>query len=175
MSWSERRLRRRGSVALVVGAAAGLVGCGLRPLHGGSQGLEIDSKLAAIDVTTPKDRIGYVLREDLLDALNPRGMSVSGRYDLVVRLQRSINSLIIQLNDDVTRFDLVLAAFYELRDKDDGKVLFRSAGRRIASYNQRRAPFATEISQRDAEERAARELSAFIRTQLALYFAGDAA
>jgi LPS-assembly lipoprotein len=170
--WSyEHPLGRRGALALAAGMATSLAGCGLRPLHGGSEGLRVDTELAAIDITTPKDRIGYVLREELLDQLNPRGMSVAGRYDLVVRLQRSINSLIIQLNDDVTRFDLVLAAFYELRDKADGRVLYRSAGRRIASYNQRKAPFATEISQRDAEERAAKELSAFIRTQLALHFA----
>lgn len=172
---SDRASAGRRLVLLGLLCGGGLTACGLRPLHGGSEGLEIDTELAAIEVRTPKDRIGYVLREDLLDALNPRGMSVPGRYDLVVRLQRSINALIIQLNDDVTRFDLVLAAFYELRSKEDGKVLFRSAGRRIASYNQRRAPFATEISQQDAEERAAKELSLFIRTQLALHFAGDRA
>ena len=50
------------------------------------------------------------------------------------------------------------------------RSLYQSAARRVASFNQRQAPFATQIAQQDAEDRAARELSNFIRAQLALYF-----
>jgi LPS-assembly lipoprotein len=169
MSWSRDRRALLGGIGLLLTATA-TGGCGLRPLHAGSQGAAVDAELAMVDVTTPKDRVGYVLRENLLRDLNPRGMTELPRYDLVIRLQRTRNALIIQLNDDVTRYDLILAAFFELRRKDDGEVLYRSAARRVASYNQRQAPFATTIAEQDAEERAARELSDYIRTQLALYF-----
>jgi hypothetical protein len=77
----------------------------------------------------------------------------------------------VQLNSDITRYDLILAAFYELRDKADDKILYRSAARRVSSYNVRQAPFATLTSEQNAEDRAARELSTYIRTQLALFFA----
>lgn len=170
MSWS--RSRRAVLAGGGLAAATLLAGCGLRPLHAGSQGEAVDTELAAIAVTTPKDRVGYVLRDNLLSDLNPRGKNETPRYDLMIRLTRTRNALIIQLNDDTTRFDLILAAFFELRRKEDGKVLYRSAARRVASYNQRQAPFATQISQQDAEERAAHELSDYMRTQLALYFAG---
>lgn len=168
---SESGAGRRRLLGLVVALTA-VAGCGLRPLHGGAQGEALDGRLAAIEVRAPNDRVGYVVRRELLDALNPRGLAVPGEYDLVVRLQRSLSPLIIQLNDDTTRFDLVLAAFYELRRKSDGKVVYRSAARRAASYNQRQSPFATRISQRNAEDRAARELALFIRTQLALHLDG---
>lgn len=168
MSWSEPR-GRRAVLGLALGGV-GLAGCNLRPLHGGSQGAVIDRELASIEVSASQDRIGQQLKNYLLDDLNPRGMAELGRYELMVRTQRSRTSLIVQLNGEVTRYDLILAAFYELRDKAGQKVLYRSAARRVASFNLRRAPFASQISEQNAEDRAARELSTYIRTQLALYF-----
>ncbi len=170
MSWSEP-CRRRALLGLLTGATW-LAGCGFRPLHGGSEGAAIDSDLAAIEVTASQDRIGQVLKNFLIDDLNPRGASEIGRYQLTVRTQRARNALIVQIDSTVTRYDMILAAFFELRDKADKTVLYRSAARRVASFNLRRAPFATQVSQQDAEDRAARELSTYIRTELALYFAG---
>lgn len=173
--WSSEPGPTRRRLLGVIAACWAVAGCGLRPLYGGSEGASLGARLAAIEVRAPNDRLGYVVRRELLDALNPSGLAVPGAYDLVVRLQRSVSSLIVQLNDDTTRFDLVLAAFYELRRKSDGAVVYRSAARRAASFNQRESPFATRISQRNAEERAARELAQFIRTQLALHLDGAAA
>jgi LPS-assembly lipoprotein len=44
----------------------------------------------------------------------------------------------------------------------------------VASYNLRRAPFATLTAQKDAERRAAEEIADDIRTLLALHFQRDA-
>lgn len=155
----------------LLAGCAGLAGCGFHPLHGGSQGAAVDSELAAIEVTASQDRIGQQLKNFLIDDLNPRGTSEVSRYQLTVRTQRARNALIVQIDSNVTRYDMILAAFFELRDKTDKTVLYRSAARRVASFNLRRAPFATQISQQDAEDRAARELSTYIRTELSLYFA----
>jgi LPS-assembly lipoprotein len=165
---------RRGLLGLALTGVV-LAGCNLRPLHGGSQGAEIDRELASIEVDATQDRIGQQLKNYLLDDLNPRGSSEVGRYELTLRTQRARTALIVQLNSDITRYDLILAAFFELRDKADDKVLYRSAARRVSSFNVRRAPYATLASEQNAEDRAARELSTYIRSQLALYFAGKQA
>jgi LPS-assembly lipoprotein len=166
--WSSRR----GLLLALAPSLGGLAGCGFRPLHAGAEGEAVDRELAAINVEAPRDRIGQFIKNVLLDDLNPRGLAEPGRYDLFVRLRRARTALIIQESDDITRYDLVLAAFYELRRQEDGAVLYRSAARRVASFNVRTAPFATEIAEQNAEERAARELGHLIRTQLSLYFAG---
>jgi hypothetical protein len=166
--WSSRR----GLLLALAPALGGLAACGFRPLHAGSEGEAVDRELAAINVEVPRNRIGQFMKNVLLDDLNPRGLREASRYDLFVRLRRARNALIIQQEDDITRYDLLIAAFYELRRQDDGKALYRSAARRVASFNVRQAPFATEISEINAEERAARELSHHIRTQLSLFFAG---
>ncbi len=169
MSWSRLRLDRRTLGLLLVGA--GSASCNLRPLHGGSQGAEVDRELASVEVSASKDRIGQQLKNYLLDDLNPRGATELGRYELTVRTQSSRSTLIVQRSGEATRYELILAAFFELRGKDDGKVLYRSAAKRVASFNLRQAPFASQISEQNAQDRAARELSTYIRTQLALYFA----
>ncbi len=149
-----------------------LGGCNLRPLYSGEAGAALDSELAAITVDTPKTRTGWVLREQLERDLRASGRTAAPRYRLEVRLERRKRPLAIQLDDSTTRFDLTLAAFFTLRDQSEGKPIYRSSVRRIASYNVVDAPFATLVAEQDAERRAAVEISRAIRTRLALFFAG---
>lgn len=53
---------------------------------------------------------------------------------------------------------------------DDLAPLYRSAVRRVATYNVIREPFATLIAEQDAERRAAVEVSREIRTLLTIFF-----
>jgi LPS-assembly lipoprotein len=178
----------------------------------------VASELAKIDVTAPKTRLGRILENQLIDDLNPAGLVLAKRYRLDVRLRRDKQALAIQLDDNITRFDLTLAAFFTLRnlsapiedppvldvepDNDDllagditaGDIiegdeepddsgetppgppaLYRSAVRRVASYNVIREPFATLIAEQDAERRASVEVSREIRTLLTIYFESVAA
>ena len=151
-----------------------LAGCNLRPLHAGPEGAELNRDLAAIEVERLDGRLGQIVRNYLINELNPAGLAVPAIYDLDLRLDRAQNSLAIQLDDVATRYDLSLAATFELKSKADGQTLYRSAIRRVVGYNVRSEPFATLVAEQDAERRAARELSRQIRTQLSLYFAtGD--
>jgi LPS-assembly lipoprotein len=168
MSWSEPLPRRR---LLLLAAALPLAGCNLHPLHGGASGAALNRDLAAVEVDPADRRLDQTMRNFLIEELNPAGVQLPPEYRLTVVLQRAKNALAIQLDDVATRFDLSLAATFELKAKADSRVLYRSAIRRVVSYNVRSEPFATLVAEQDAERRAAREVSRQIRTQLALYFA----
>ncbi|HET6522610.1 MAG TPA: LPS assembly lipoprotein LptE [Geminicoccaceae bacterium] len=172
--------RRALLLALLLTAAAGLGGCGCRPIYGrdpemaaaGAPGdRPVRAEMAAVRVVGLNDRLGQALYNDLLDELNPAGIEVSPRYDLVVRTSRGTQALAIQLDNQITRYNLTLAAAFQLRRRADNRPLYRSTVRRVASYNVRREPFATLIAEQDAERRAAREVSEDIGRQLAVLFA----
>lgn len=150
-----------------------LAGCGLRPLHMPVEGDAMHAGLAAIEIAAPKSRLGNELLNQLSADLNPDGLSVPSRYRLDISLKRTRTALAIQLDDRVTRYDLSLAAFFSLIRLEDDRTVYRSAVRRVASYNVLRDPFATLVAEQDADRRAAVEISRQIRTLLALKLAEE--
>lgn len=169
MSWSETRRR-----SLLTGLL-GLGACGLQPIYGREEARKVVPVLAAVNVSQLYGRRGQYLRGYLLDELNPEGVHVSSEYQLDIALRQESNALAIQLDNTPTRANLALGAVYTLRRRSDGAVVFDSAVRRVVSYNIRSDPFATLITEQDAERRAAKEVARQIRTQLSLYFAKQSA
>jgi LPS-assembly lipoprotein len=172
MSSSEAPLTTRR--ALLLGACLTLGACNLRPmLHAtGDQGVR--SELEAISITGLDGRLGQLVRNALLDELNPTGAEVPSRYILEVDLQRSSQALGIQLDNVITRFNLTLTASFQLLDSTSGETVYQSQVQRIASYNVSLAPYATLAAEIDAERRIAREVGDNIGTQLAVHFARQA-
>jgi len=157
--------------SFVVAAAAMLGACGFRPLLKETEDADVREQLAAIEIDGLGGRLGQLVRNALLDELNPTAIQVPSRYVLAVDLDRRTQALGIQLDNTITRYNLTLTARFALRRRDDNQVLYRSSVRRIASYNVRRAPYATLIAEIDAERRAADEIGHNIRTLLAVHFA----
>jgi LPS-assembly lipoprotein len=157
---------------LLLGLAAALGGCGFRPLLKQGEGdSEVRRELAAVEIPTLNSRIGFLVRDSLVDQLNPAGAQIPTRYLLAISLQRRTSALGIQIDNTITRYNLTLAARFSLLDSGDRRVLYQSVVRRVASYNASRAPYAELAAELDAERRAARDVSTDIRTQLAIYFA----
>jgi LPS-assembly lipoprotein len=134
----------------------------------------VRGELQAISITGLDDRLGQLVRNALLDELNPTGAEVPSRYILDVDLDRSAQSLAIQTNDVITRFNLRLTARFQLLDSKSGEVLYNSRVQRIASYNVSLQPYATLAAEIDAERRVAREVGDNISTLLAVHFAQQA-
>jgi LPS-assembly lipoprotein len=173
--WSSERPRRSRRTFLLGGCLT-LGACNIRPLLlETADDQEVRQELEAISIVGLDGRLGQLVRTSLLDQLNPAGADVPNRYILQVHLQRSAQSLGIQLNDEITRFNLVLTARFELLDAKGGRVLYEDQVRRIASYNVAEQPYATLAAEVDAERRVANEVGNNIRTVLAVYFANQTA
>jgi LPS-assembly lipoprotein len=167
--WSSEALAIRRAV-LIAGCLA-LGACTLRPLLHAKGDDGVRSELEAIRITGLDGRLGQLVRNALLDDLNPTGAEVPSRYILEVNLDRSAQELGIQTNDVITRFNLRLTARFQLLDARTGDLLYESQVQRIASYNVSMQPFATLSAEIDAERRIAREVGDNIGTLLAVHFA----
>ena len=164
-------MRRRQILLLGLGAA--LAGCNFRPmlLAKGTDDTPVRAELAAIEIRGAEGRLGYLIRNALLDELNPQSLPVPPRYVLAVRVRSRASALGIQLDSTITRYNLSVLAAFQLRAKDSNDVLLNSTLERISSYNVSREPYADLIASQTAERRAADLVGTGISTLLAAYFA----
>jgi LPS-assembly lipoprotein len=157
-------------VAVVLASALG--GCGFQPLYGEhAGGVRTDAELARV-LVVPLDngRTGQDVYNALINRLSPNGEPVNPDYQLNVTLNEEREGVAIERDASITRYNYLLLARYRLVDTRSGNVVHEGESRSIASYNVVDSQFATLMARRDAEERAATELSEDIKLRLAIFF-----
>jgi len=160
-------------VALSLGGfAAGLSGCGFHPLYGdwGSTAGTAD-KLQAIYVEPIPEKLGYELRNTLIDLFDASGRSADSTYRLRVTLATKSEGIAIQNDAAITRYNDMLSVTYELTDKASNTVITKGVETGLSAYNVVSSPYATLVAQQDADKRAAEDIAYRIRTDLAVFFA----
>ena len=170
-----RGFLRRGPAGLLAAAAlVALAGCGFKPLYGengatGSPGVQ--SWLSQVSINPIRSRTGQILRNELIDRMNPRGQPGGGAsYSLVIRLNATKQELGIRRDETATRANLILTANFEMTERSSGAVILRGISRSITSYNILDNEYSTLVAERNAQARGADQLAQDITTRLALYF-----
>ncbi len=147
-----------------------LGGCGFQPLYGKSFAAYAPEEFAAIRVKPIKDRIGQQLHNHLLSLLNPNGRPKKPRYALETDISESIVSLGVRKSAFATRANLTLRINYRLSRIPGGGTVVAGKEAIIVSYNILDSDFATLMAEKNARDRAVRELAQAIRTRLAAQF-----
>jgi LPS-assembly lipoprotein len=130
----------------------------------------VSADLQSIEVSTVDTRVGVIMRNLLLDRLTPDGAPISPLYRLVVRsTERQVGSG-VRIDASVTRFNYRLIARYQLLAQPGGALLYSDSSTSVVAYDVVDSQFATVVSRKDAQERAAADVSDNIRLSLALYF-----
>ena len=157
--------------ALFVVAALVLPGCGFQPLYADNNMLMVSSTLAAIYVEPISERIGYDLRNDLLDRLDASSSLEGARYRLRLYVNELEEPVVFQPNTSITRYNYTLAAHYDLIARDATEPVKSGDITAFAAYNVAASPFlySTAAAQRDAKNRAANDIAERIRIELAVF------
>ncbi len=156
---------------LALAALAPLGACGFSPLYAeNKEGEAVTEKLATVRVEPLRDRVGQQMHNLLRDRLNPRGQPNSPDYSLVMTVTETIRELAVRQDETATRANLTLDANFGLRRVDDGEQVLAGRSTSTTSYDILREPFATTISERDARERALREVADDVQTRIAIFF-----
>lgn len=152
--------------------ALALSGCGFHPLYGDS-GLTAGTtdKLAAIYVEPIPERLGYELRNTLIDLFDASGRASHSAYRLRITFTIKSEGIAIQNDAAVTRYNDTMSVNYELTDKATGAAITKGVETGLSAYNVVSSPYATLVAQQDADTRAAEDIAYRIRTDLAVYFA----
>lgn len=154
-----------------------LGGCGFQPLYQKHQGSDaVTDDLAQVEIlnlrdpVNHEDRLGQILKNLLLDRLNPRGRPRTPFYTLQVMVRKTKTELGFKITDEATRAKLALNATYVLSEKKTKAVLFRGTSRSVNSYNIVSSDFATLSAEKNASDRAAREIADDIKLRLGIFF-----
>ena len=161
-------MSRLPTILLMVVALA-LAGCGYQPMYGSSAtNPGVAGSLAAISIPEPTDRPGQLIRNELISSMQ----AGKGEEKYLLNLTTTVadNGVIQKKQPAVTREAILITTNYELIDRNTGKVVTKGTTFARVPYDVIRQPFADLQAQKDATERAAREVGADIRTRLAAYF-----
>ncbi|MSP21248.1 MAG: hypothetical protein EXQ93_07020 [Alphaproteobacteria bacterium] len=165
------RWDRRALLAAIGSIPMFLTACGFQPLYGiDRRAADIVVELGDIRIPEIEDRLGQLVRNELLDLVTPLGEPKPPRYVLRVDLKEQKEGLAIKRDATITRFNLTLTAEYELTDAVTRARLNNGTVRATAAYNVVRSEFANVIAGRDAEVRAALVVAEEIKTRLSIYF-----
>jgi LPS-assembly lipoprotein len=173
----------------MLAATAAMAGCTFRPLYadatpaGGVLGISggadrgIGRPLSRIAVAELPTREGIALRNDLIFLLGGGGAEpVDPEYRLDVALATISSPLAVQaVSGLATTASATVTASYSLVRLRDGARVYTAGATARATFDRGVQRFANIRAERDAFDRATRELAEMIRIGLAAHFARAAA
>lgn len=166
MSVSPRLLHRL-AVLLLVG---GLAGCGFQPLYGNQKtndGTALTTKMSAITIAMPTDRRTQLVRNALLQRLQPGDKSA---YQLSLEVSETTSDLAIQADSRASRASFRLRVKYNLYALAKGETVLSGTVSATASFNEVESEFANRSAEDDSRRRTANDAADKIIRKLSLYF-----
>jgi LPS-assembly lipoprotein len=150
-----------------------LAGCGFHPLYGGvNAGMQ--ATLSTIYVEPVPDRLGYELRNRMIDILDGPGTPQGAQYRLKLSLTETTQGIALQNDATITRYNDTLKIGYSLTDMA-GKVVLSGFETGLSAYNvlpsAANANYGTLAAKQDADKRAAEDIAERIRLDLNVFFA----
>lgn len=125
--------------------------------------------LSTVDISLIPNRTGQMLRNELLQKMQPRGPAKTTRFTLIVKVKEALNELALQKNAVATRANLVLRAAFTVTDRKNGRTVYSGGVRSINSYDILTADFATLSALKGARRRAVRQLAIEIRERISVW------
>lgn len=163
---------KRYTAGLLVATLVFVTGaCGFRPLYGDrATGKSVSSDFATVEIRPISNRTGQILRNELIDRMNPDGQPSGARYTLEVTTHVSKQTLGIRIDETATRANMHFSAEFGLREVSSGAIVFKSSARATTSYNIVSSDYGTISAERNARKRGLVLIADGITTRLAAYF-----
>ena len=104
------------------------------------------------------ERVGYELRNSLIDLLEASQSPAGAVYQLNVALRKARQGVAVQTNATITRYNYTLEAHYRLIDARTGKVVTSGTQSTLSAYNvmpsSSTSAYSTLMARQDAQTAA---------------------
>ena len=172
---SSRRKPAGFAAAGLLAALLALAGCQVQPLYGTSAaGTSVAD--ASIGISPATTRVGQVVRNDLVFAFGQgSGEPANAAYRLDLTVMSSVSGVLpTGLQNDFSAARLNATAVYKLVETASGTLVHAGKRDTIALLDYPAQGYSNVRAIRDAENRAARELAALVRADVAASLARQA-
>lgn len=144
-------------------------GCGFQPIYATPDGAAPVIRQVRLERIAAPDTIAPALTDALNARLAP-GEGVAPRYALYVEARERAERLAVQIDATVTRYNYRLSGRYTIVDTQTGDR-FVGTATAVTSYNIVSSQYSTLFAERNAVEKATRQLAEEIERNLLLRFA----
>lgn len=162
---------------IILMASLCVASCGFEPLYGPYSRIEapeVENHLAQISIAPLPERTGQILRNHLLDKLNPSGEPAQPKAHLEIDVNLAKHSTSLRRDGTTQRFNMVATAHITLRDQDNKKILYKDTLKRTASFSIGDATaefgYASTVSEGDAKKRTLLLIAEDLHLMLATYY-----
>ena len=167
---------------MVLTAVCGIAACGFEPLYvektsgddlwyyNNKFDTDIVREMAQIKIESVTDRIGQMIKNELMDTFNPHGTPKCAKYFL--KIQPVASETVQQaLRDDITatREKVKYTVSYSLWDKDNGQLVSGSSWVYL-SYDLLDNPYSTTMDKKKVEKDGAKIIANDISLRIGAYF-----
>ncbi|MBR6409506.1 MAG: hypothetical protein IKS23_04645 [Alphaproteobacteria bacterium] len=170
--------RKFNIIALVLALGA----CGFEPLYverhsdekwyyKGEFDTSITDEISQIKVELADDRIGQLVRNELLDSFTPKGVPENPKYRLeIVHINKRETKQAMRGDITATRERVEYKLQYKLFDAQTGKQLVLGDTLALLGYDIMSNPYSTTFSQKKIEKDAAQIMANDISLRIGAYF-----
>lgn len=149
-------------------------GCGFQPLYQ-SDSIQIKDEASLIKISVISDREGQILRNYLLDSLNPYGEPKNPLYRLNIGLTVNGGSFSFRRDSTAARTIITSLANFSLIDASSGQVIYKGSAEATTAYNigpnADTSVFPTIVAEKAEIERAMKLLAHEIKLQVISFLA----
>jgi LPS-assembly lipoprotein len=156
------------AAALALSTMALTACAGFTPLYGRPG---VEGGLSSIETVAAEGRGGYLLREQLDDALAHRPGSLA-TYKLYLSVNEQRFARGVRLDNIANRYELRMSVDWRLLDAKNGGEVYKGRTDVSVTYDSADQPYAAIAAQQDGQERAAAEAARKIQLDLATWLAG---
>ncbi len=160
-----------------------IAACGFEPLYverhptekwsyyQGKFDTSITEELAQIKVEQASERIGQLVRNELLDSFTPKGVPSSPKYRLKINnIQKKKTEQALRNDITATRERVDYTLSYQLYDAKTGKKLISGDTLALLGFDIMANPYSTTFSEKKIEKDAAKVMANDIALRVAAYF-----
>ena len=132
-------------------------------------GNDASFELASVEIDTIPGRVGQRIRNELIFLFTGGNTPAEPNYRLDIAYRESVNGLLYKRTDDASGKIYAIDATFTLRDREGKTVLMEGKSHARAGFDKLVSTFTNIRAQRNAENRAAKDIAKDINTRIAAY------